>query len=184
MNSEFAPWSELRALDERWVDLLTLFGGTIRRSPDAYVSWLADTRTLIVSPDEELDPDDTIAQIVLHEFCHYLVEGLDSDQSDDWGLDNMSEIHLANEYAALRLQAAILESPLLRTYLNPTTDHRWFYAGLDTDPLRDPVHPATDVRSSELAIRGWENFQRWKLKGRLLNELSLCRELLSRHLDS
>lgn len=178
MSTDFAPWKALRALDERWVELLSLFGGTIRRSSDAYVSWLADRRTLMVSPDEELDPDDTIAQIVLHEFCHYLVEGLQSDQSDDWGLDNMSEVHLANEYAALRLQAAILALPSLRTFLNPTTDHRWFYNELGHDPLRDPVHAETDELSSTLALRGWDNFQQWKLKDELQMELSICKNLL------
>lgn len=180
MSTSFAPWTALRALDERWAALLECFGGAIQRSSDAYVSWLSDTRTLIISPDHELDPDDTLAQIVLHELCHHLIEGADSDQYDDWGLDNMGDEHLANEYAALRLQAAILDNERLRTYLNPTTDHRWFYEALGQDPLRDPVEGGLNERSSALAVRGYEHFLGWGLRPKLQEELAICDALLSR----
>lgn len=180
MSDDYAPWRALRALDERWITLLQEeFNASLQRSSDAYVSWLADTRTLIVSPDHELDPDDTIAQIVLHELCHHLVEGLASDQSDDWGLDNMSDEHLANEYAALRLQAAITDAHGLRPWLNPTTDHRWFHASLQADPLQDAVHPPSDQASVRLAQRGWESWGRWRLKTRVQAELDAAASLLS-----
>lgn len=176
----WAPWNALRDLDERWAALLARFGGRIRRSSDAYVSWLADRRELLVSPDEELDPDDTIAQIVLHELCHFLVEGLASDAHDDWGLDNMSDVHLANEYAALRLQAHLLHTPARRQYLHPTTDHRWFYEALADSPIDDPVHPPTDARSVALAQQGVRHAAQWPLFEALQVELAIADTVISR----
>ena len=37
-------------------------------------------------PKETLDEDDSLAQIVLHELCHALVEGPESLTKEDWGL--------------------------------------------------------------------------------------------------
>ena len=180
MTHDYAPWRALRALDERWITFLREhFNAKLQRSPDAYVSWLADRRTLIVSPDHDLDPDDTIAQIVLHELCHHLVEGHHSDQFDDWGLDNITDQHLANEYAALRLQAAILDPHALRPWLNPTTDHRWFYESLHAHPLQSPAHPETDATSTALAREGWDRWLSWDLRPRIQDELETAAALLS-----
>lgn len=166
------PWTALRGLDDRWLALLTAFDGRIERRDDCFVAWLADTRTLVVGTDRELDADDTLAQIVLHELCHFLCEGLTSDREDDWGLNNMTDDDLPNEYAALRLQAKLLETPVLRTYLQPTTDHRWFFEALGANPLHDAVHPDTDARSRTIAQRGWDTLQRWPLASLLHEELA------------
>lgn len=175
------PWRALRHLDGRWIALLGHFNACIERSDSCFVAWLAEPRTLIVGTDDELDADDTLAQIVLHELCHHLCEGLASDRSDDWGLNNMTDDDLPNEYAALRLQAQLLTTPLLRTYLQPTTEHRWFFEALADAPLTDAVHADTEPRSRAIAQRGWEAFQRWNLQGLLLKELAHADAFLAVH---
>ena len=156
-----SPWRALRSLDDAWLALLGDVGGQLARSPDCFVAWLGDSRTLLVADEPDLDDDDTLAQIILHELCHHLVEGPESVDLDDWGLNNMTDDDLANEHAALRLQAAILHRPVLRRYLQPTTNHRWFYEGLGSDPLREAQHPETDAASIRLASAGWERWTRW-----------------------
>ena len=133
----------LRALDERWLALLDALGWRLRRDPASWVSW-DGAGTLNVAPDEALDDDDCLAQIVVHELCHLRVEGPDSVRAVDWGLCNLADDHLDREYAALRVQAALLERFGLREVLVPTTDHRWFYEALPGDPLGE-----VDTRADE-----------------------------------
>ena len=57
-----------------------------------------------------------LAQLILHELCHALVEGPGALNRPDWGLDNESARDVEREHACLRLQARLaqrqrLESP-------------------------------------------------------------------------
>lgn len=155
------PWQDLRALDDAWTQGFHSLSARIERSDACFVAWLSENHTLLVANEPELDADDTLAQIILHEVCHHLVEGPQSWDQDDWGLNNQTEDDVAREYAALRLQAALLHTPRLRRYLQPTTDHRWFYETLADDPLRDAVHPATDDESRAAAQRGFARWKKW-----------------------
>lgn len=165
------PWTALRSLDAKWIAFLESLGGQLQRSDDCFVSWLADDARLLVANEPDLDPDDTLAQIILHELCHHLIEGADSWHEDDWGLNNSTDDDLPNEYAALRLQAALLSTPLQRQYLQPTTDHRWFYERLNDAPLYESIDPDTDDRSRALAQQGFAHWENWNARPALLQLL-------------
>jgi hypothetical protein len=76
-------------LDEVWIGAARRIGFTITRTPDAYAS--TDGRgTIMVGVPEVLDADDCLAQMILHELCHALVEGENGMRREDWGLDNQT----------------------------------------------------------------------------------------------
>lgn len=139
------PWSrQVRSryvdpLDQIWLAALAKLGLRLRRDRSAYAS--TDGRgTLTVAPPEDLDADDCLAQIVLHELCHALVQGEHSFAAPDWGLhdDEAASGHdgdTVREQACLRTQAALLRRHGLRQLLAPTTDFRSFYDRLPEDPL-------------------------------------------------
>lgn len=175
----YAPWKTLRGIDDQWVSFLETIGGQVQRSDACFVAWLGDTQTMLIAHDDDLDADDTLAQIILHEICHHLVEGPQSWRQDDWGLDNMTDDDIDREYAALRLQAAILSTPTQRTYLQPTTDHRWFYEALASSPLTDAVDVRTDAQSQSAALEGWTRWQSWPHRAALHALLVVSEGLLS-----
>jgi len=98
---------------------------------------------LLLAEPAHLDPDDSLAQMILHEICHSLVQGEASFQERDWGLDNESERDVPREQACLRLQAALAGAFGLRQVLAPTTDYRAFYDALPDDPFFPRWDPTT-----------------------------------------
>ena len=64
----------LRTLDARWPKLLMQFGFNVVRHADGWVTYDGNG-TIAVVPNDELDDDDTLAQILLHELMHHFVEG-------------------------------------------------------------------------------------------------------------
>jgi hypothetical protein len=103
---------------------------------------------LLLATDEHLDPDDSIAQMIFHELCHWLVQGEQASGERDWGLDNESERDVPREEACLRLQATLAGAHGLRRVLAPTTDFRAFYDALPADPLSPRWEPTTAVAIS------------------------------------
>jgi Fe-S-cluster containining protein len=123
-------------LDEIWIGVAKRVGLTITRAGNAYAS--TDGRGALVLADPSgMDPDDCVAQMVLHELCHSLVAGPESFGWADWGLDNETERHQRFELATLRVQAALLEPHGLRRVLAPTTDYRAYYDTLPEDPFEE-----------------------------------------------
>lgn len=173
------PWQALRTLDDAWVEGLQHIGGRVVRSDACFVAWLGDTQTMLIGHDATLDDDDTFAQIILHELCHHLIEGPQSWRQDDWGLDNTTDDDVHREYAALRLQAALLSTPVLRQFMQPTTDHRWFYEALGDEPLSEPVHASTDALSRAPALEGWERWNTWTHRSRIQALLGRSESVLS-----
>lgn len=173
------PWAQLRTLDDAWTAFLHQLGARLHRTDDCFVAWIGTEPTLWVAHDHDLDHDDTLAQIILHELCHHWVEGPQSWNEDDWGLNNQTDEDLYREYAALRLQAALLQTPNLRAHLQPTTDHRWFYEALQNAPLDDPVDAATDARSIAAAHQGWARWQQWPQRPHLQALLDKSDSLLA-----
>ncbi len=131
-------------------------GLCLTRSSEVYAS-VDGAGTLALGTPETLDPDDCIAQMVLHELCHWLVEGPASFGCVDWGLDNGSARDLTREHACLRVQAALTGGHGLRRVLAPTTDHRAFYDGLGADPLSgaDPSVPLARAALSRATEPPW-----------------------------
>ncbi|MCA9531689.1 MAG: hypothetical protein KC543_16285 [Myxococcales bacterium] len=116
-------------LDAIWLSAARHLGFEVRRAADVYAS--SDGRgTLTIGTPETLDADDSLAQMILHELCHALVEGPERFAEADWGLDNVTDRHRGREHACLRLQAALADAHGLRDVLAPTTDFRSYYDAL------------------------------------------------------
>lgn len=141
--------------DEIWLHIAGQLGFKVIRSASAYAA--TDGRgTMVIGTDETLDDDDCVAQLVLHELCHALVEGESKLCQIDWGLDNTSETDVAREYAALRLQAYLSDVDGLRTFMPPTTQWRPYYDALPSDALDGDDEAAYVVRGvlrTELSVR-------------------------------
>lgn len=139
----------LDPLDLVWLTTAERLGMRVERSGEVYASW--DGRgTLTLSEAAHFDPDDSLAQLVLHEICHALVEGPEAWQKPDWGLDNFTNAHWVREHACQRLQAALADTHHLRGFFGSTTDYRAYYDALGPDPLGPGDDPAILP-----AIDGW-----------------------------
>lgn len=142
--------SYLDPLDAIWLTVAARIGFTVARSSDVYAS--TDGKGVMTIGDAStLDPDDSLAQMILHELCHSLIEGPESLEMPDFGLDNKSERDVIREHACLRLQAWVTERHGLRRVLAPTTDFRSYYDALPDDPFADGDDPATEPARSGAA---------------------------------
>ncbi len=128
-------------LDLVWLATAARLNMRVERSAEVFASW-DGVGTLTLSTPEHLDPDDCLAQMILHEICHALVQGPENLTRPDWGLDNFDDRDLVREHACHRLQAALLQPHGLRAMLTPTTVHRPYYESLPADPLADADDPA------------------------------------------
>lgn len=147
-----------------WTRCAEQIGFRIQRTADVYASTDGRGRILI-GTDETLDPDDTLAQMILHELCHALVEGEEGEKQPDWGLDNTGNKHVWREHACLRLQAYLAGGVGLRDFLAPTTDFRVrFWNSLPPDPFAAPASLGGRREPSCVAARrgAWRASQaRW-----------------------
>lgn len=121
-------------LDQIWLMTARRMGLVVTRSQEVYAS-TNGAGTLALGKTESLDADDSLAQMIFHEICHWLVQGKDALALPDWGLDNTGERDTAREHACLRLQAVLAAEHGLRRFFAPTTDHRAFWDELGKDPL-------------------------------------------------
>ena len=132
----------LDPLDAIWLTVANRIGFRVERSPEVFAS--ADGKgVMTIGAPSTLDPDDCLAQMILHELCHSLIEGAESLGVPDFGLDNESERDVVREHACLRLQAWLTGKYGLRGALAPTTDFRTYYDELPEDPFADEGDPAT-----------------------------------------
>jgi Fe-S-cluster containining protein len=123
-------------LDATWLSAAHAVGLKVVRSDASYASYDGHG-TLSLADAASMDSDDCLAQMILHELCHALVQGTQSFGWVDWGLDNEGDRDREREHACLRLQAALLEPWGLREMLAPTTDFRSYYDALCTDPFQE-----------------------------------------------
>lgn len=137
-------------MDVIWLDAARRMGMTVVRSPDVFAAWDGQG-TLTIGTAETLDPDDSLAQMILHETCHALVEGPDSFTKPDWGVHLDQPGQRVREHACLRLQAALTAPFGLRQFFAATTSFRRYYDRLPPDPLTDTADPA--VRLAEAGFR-------------------------------
>ena len=134
----------LDPLDAIWLTVANRIGFRVERSPEVFASTDGKGVMTIGAPST-LDPDDCLAQMILHELCHSLIEGEGSLRVPDFGLDNESERDVVREHACLRLQAWLTGKCGLRGALAPTTDFRTYYDELPEDPFADEGDPATEA---------------------------------------
>lgn len=131
-------------LDLIWTATAHRLGFDIARSGDVYASY-DGAGTITLGGHETLDPDDCLAQMILHELCHCLVQGPESISWTDWGLENIDDRDLVREHATHRLQAQLTTEHGLRRMLAVTTDWRPYYDALPDDPLADGDDPAIPI---------------------------------------
>ncbi len=131
----------LRAeLDSVWCGVLVSLGLRLRRSTDAFVSY-DGAGTLWIAPDVDLDAEDTLAQLIFHEVCHWAIEGEEAVHRVDWGFGPPSQ-DTAPEQRCLELQAAAARHFGLERLLRPTTEFAPWYdqalmrEGERLDPLQ------------------------------------------------
>ena len=119
-----------------WLSTAERLGMHIRRSPLVF-SATDGTGRLQLSTRDDLDADDSLAQMLLHEICHWCTNGLETFTDRDWGfaLDGPTD---PREHAALRLQAWLADQVGLRTMFGPTGIYRQYYNRIPNDP-RTPI---------------------------------------------
>ena len=130
-------------LDLLWIGAAAELGMTVVCSREVFAAW-DGAGTLSVAAPEDRDADDCLAQLVLHEICHALVEGPEAFRLPDWGLSNRDERHLVREHACHRLQATLAGAHGLREFFAVTTEHRPYYDALPADCLAPGDDPAIE----------------------------------------
>ena len=170
-NHHTDRYRQLNAVDDAWLGFCERVGFDVTRTSDAFVSYDGE-HSLNIAPAGDLDPDDSVAALALHELCHLAVRGDAGFDERDWGLTYLAEGDLSDEYAALRLQRWLASSAGLQELLHPTTEHRPYYDALATvdsggstpwPALDDPRFVGQDERARALATRGrrWLTSQPW-----------------------
>lgn len=132
---------DVRPIDARYLDPLDLvwlatagrLGLHVRRNPKIF-SATDGTGLLELGPRDTLDPDDCTAQMIFHEFCHWITNGLETFHARDWGFPLDAELDW-REHACLRLQAALAGEHGLRVQLAPTSQFRMYYDQIPADPF-------------------------------------------------
>ncbi|MBT8453855.1 MAG: hypothetical protein KJO40_17960 [Deltaproteobacteria bacterium] len=145
------PSIYLDPLDAIWLTVADRIGFRVIRSAEVYASTDGEGVMTIGAPST-LDADDCLAQMILHELCHSLIEGEGSLGVPDFGLDNETARDVSREHACLRLQAWLTDRHGLREALAPTTEFRLYYDELPEDPFGGEFDPATE-RAKQGAVR-------------------------------
>ena len=150
MNDRVPPPSTHRYHDPLalvWIACAERVGFRIERTPHAYAS--TDGRgTIYIGTDDLLDPDDSLAQMILHELCHALVEGGEGERQVDWVWVTVSG---RIRGASMRVCGCKL-SGRWRRPAGFCADHRFpvtFWNSLPADPFAAP--PKTAAVASEAA---------------------------------
>ena len=131
-------------VDLIWLHAAAEMGMRIERSAEVNASWNG-AGVLTIGTVETLDPDDCLAQMILHESCHALCEGEQSLSKPDWGLESFNPDKKVREHACLRLQAMFADRYNMRSFYASTTIFRRYYDQLPADPLGDGDDPAIEI---------------------------------------
>ncbi len=135
----------LDPLDVVWLATARRLGLRVRRNP-AIFSATNGEGLLELGPRDTLDPDDTTAQMIFHEICHWIVNGADAIHHRDWGFALQADLDW-REHACLRLQAALGDRHGLRLILAPTSQFRAYFDAIRADPF-------VPLPDAELAAHG------------------------------
>jgi len=129
-------------LDLVWLRCARECGFEVERTTDAYASFDPARRRLRITTNRDFDPDDSLAQLLLHELCHALVAGPEGLTRADFGLENVDDRDLVFEHATHRLQAHLADRYGLRALFAVTTQWRPYWNRLPKDPLAPGDDPA------------------------------------------
>jgi len=141
-------------VDAVWIACAERVGYRIHRADDVFAGF-DGVDTITIATGAELDPDDSLAQIIFHELCHALVADDSARRQPDWGLDNTGERDLVDEHACHRVQAALADPHGLRAFMAATTQWRQHWDALPPDPLADEGLEGDALRAVELARLAW-----------------------------
>lgn len=117
-----------------WLATARRLGLHVRRDP-AIFSMTDGKGLLSLGPRDSLDPDDCLAQMVFHELCHWITNGLDTFHERDWGFPLWEDVD-PREHACLRLQATLSERHGLRGWMGPTGGFRQYYDRIPEDTVQ------------------------------------------------
>ena len=131
-------------LDLIWTQTARCLGMNVVRSKEVFAAWDGQSELSIGSP-EDLDPDDSLSQMVFHEICHALVQGDEGWSQENWGLNNTDGRDDVREHACIRLQAALAGPYGLREFFAITTDWRFYHDALLENPLQAGEDPAIAI---------------------------------------
>jgi len=123
----------LDPLELLWLATARRLGFTVRRDP-AIFSRTDGSGMLWLGPRADLDPDDTVSQMLFHEICHWATNGVETFHEEDWGFP-LEEYDDPREFASLRLQAWWADRYGLRGMFGPTGKYRQYFDRLGADPL-------------------------------------------------
>lgn len=140
-------------LDVIWLATARRLGMTVRRSPHVYATHDGQG-TLTLSTPDGFDPDDTIAQMVFHEVCHWIVNGRETFHVPDWGFPLDWEEDW-RELSCQRLQAALADTCGLRGVLASTGSYREYYDRLGADPFAPLDDSEEEARICSSAREAW-----------------------------
>lgn len=143
----------LDPLDLIWLKTAERCGLKVLRSSEVFAAWDGQS-TLTLSTTAHFDPDDSLAQLILHELCHALIEGPSGQGQIDWGLKNTDEEDLIREHACHRLQSRLTQGFGLRRFFGVTTEWRPYYDSLPPNSLSGEADPATHI-----AKRAYQAYQ-------------------------
>ena len=154
-------------LDLIWTVAAKAFGLTVERSSEVFAA-TNGSGVLKVGTSDTLDSDDSLAQIILHELCHFFVEGYESLREPDWGLDISSRSQRSHELGALRLQAFLANRYGLRKFFASTTDFRNYFDLVPEEALSVEIPDEQlgnysrqeDQQAMELARNGLLNLEK------------------------
>lgn len=158
-------------LDLVWIRTAERIGWRVVRSDDVYAAFDGKGTLTVCNPDH-FDPDDCMAQYILHEICHALVAGPDGCSLENFGLDNTSEVHLLWEQATHRVQAELTRRYGLRGMLRPNSEYRYYFDALPELPLFDDGDPAV-----EPARKGIHRADRGPWREAIVEALQATREI-------
>lgn len=147
----------LDPIDLIWLATARRLGLHVRRNPRIF-SATDGTGLLELGPRETLDPDDCTAQMIFHELCHWITNGVETFVERDWGFPLDAELDW-REHACLRLQAALAGSHGLRAQLAPTSQFRRYYDTIPADPFAPLDTTPREMEVVALAAVAWERAQ-------------------------
>lgn len=148
------PARYLDPLDVVWLACARRLGIAVRRNP-AIFSSTDGTGLLELGPRDTLDPDDCTAQMIFHEFCHWITNGLETFSDRDWGFPLDAELDW-REHSCLRLQAALAGAHGLREQLAPTSQFRAYYDQIPADPFTPMDGSEREAEVVALARVAWD----------------------------
>ena len=136
-----------------WLSTAKRLGLTIRRHPDVFAMTEGDG-ILHLGPRDSLDADDSVLQMIFHEICHWITNGLETAEQRDWGFEMGGDLD-PREHACQRLQACLSQRYGLRDMLGATGDFRQYWDRLGKDPLEaidDSAWEKEVLRHTQAAI--------------------------------